>query len=70
MLPIGTRVTIQSVDHLAHNGQPKRTHLRLLGRTGVVTMHDDGMNVISGLGRFERFLGYWTFDDDQLTPAS
>lgn len=67
MIPIGTRVTVTAVHH---DGEPKRPE-RLIGRTGTVTEHldgDDCPNVVEGLNRFERFLGVWTFHDDELTP--
>jgi hypothetical protein len=60
MLPLGTRVTIRSVDHLKH---PK-LHRNLIGRLAVVGDHDNGMNILTGTGWVIR--GYLAFADDHL----
>ncbi|MBY8877519.1 hypothetical protein [Actinacidiphila acidipaludis] len=65
MLPIGTRVTITSVDHLAVDGaKPPR---RLIGRRAIVTDHENGMNIVSGLTLTEWFAGHYVFGDDHVT---
>ncbi len=61
MLPTGTRVTIRSVDHLAN---PKK-HRHLIGRLGVVGDHENGMNIVTGIGWV--ITGYYAFADDDLT---
>lgn len=63
MLPLGTRVTITSVDHLA---KPHRMQ-HLIGRTAVVGDHDDGMNILTGTGWVIR--GYLAFPDHALTTT-
>jgi hypothetical protein len=61
MLPLGTRVTIQSVDHLA---KPHRLK-HLIGRTAVVGDHENGMNILTGTGWV--ITGYYAFPDHALT---
>ncbi len=61
MLPIGTRVTIRSVDHLA---KPHK-HRNLIGREGIVGDHDGGMNIVTAIGSV--IGGYYAFADDDLT---
>lgn len=61
MHPTGTRVTIRSVDHLA---KPAKLQ-HLIGRQGVVGDHDNGMNVVTGIGW--TLTGYYVFPDSALT---
>ena len=61
MYPTGTRVTIRSVDHLAKPGKLRH----LVGREGVVGDHDNGMNIITGIGWV--ITGYYAFPDSALT---
>lgn len=64
MLPIGTRVTVKSVDHLGRYKRPTR----FIGRSGVVSDHtDDGMNELTGL--FPGDLIRYVFADEHLTVA-
>lgn len=65
MLPIGTRTTVICVDHLGAYRKPKR----LIGRTGVVVGHRDGMNLVAELTRLERVTGVWLFDDSDVIPG-
>ncbi len=67
MYPIGTRVTVTSV-----NDDSRPAAHKVIGRTGVVVEHDlgdDCPNVVRGVGRFERLLGLWQFADDELAPT-
>lgn len=59
--PLGTRVTIRSVDHLPN---PRR-HRHLIGRAGVVGDHENGMNILTGTGWV--ITGHYAFADDHLT---
>jgi len=64
MLPIGTRVTVKSVDHLGRLKRPTR----LIGKSGVVSDHtDDGMNELTG--QFPGDLVRWVFADEHLEVA-
>jgi len=64
MLPIGTRVTVKSVDHLGRLKRPTR----FIGRSGVVSGHnDDGMNELTGL--FPGNVVRWVFGDEHLEVA-
>lgn len=68
MYPIGTKVVIRSVDHLGREGRPPR---RLLGKTGVVTFHDDGMHEVAVIHGFKGRgvsigLIRWMFDTEHL----
>lgn len=63
MYPIGTRVTVQSVDHLP-GGKPS-----LIGRTGTVIGHENDMNLVAGLTRFDRVTGVRAFADTHLAVA-
>lgn len=66
MLPIGTEVVIESVDHLGRWLAPAY----LVGQTGVVAGHDDtGMNIVTGLSRLERLAGLRRFADDHITAT-
>lgn len=56
--PAGARVTIRSVDHLPK--APKH----LIGRAGVVGDHENGMNIVTGLGWV--ITGYYAFADGDL----
>lgn len=68
VFPVGTRVTVTSVDHLGRFGFHPR---RLIGHTGVVEDHEqvDGfppMNLVAGLtGKNE----LWPMSDNDITPA-
>lgn len=61
MLRTGTCVTITSVDHLP---KPSK-HRNLIGRQGIVGDHENGMNIITGIGSVVG--GYYAFPDDALT---
>lgn len=66
MLPIGTEVVIESVDHLGRWFAPGH----LVGQTGVVAGHDeDGMNIVTGLSRVERLAGLRRFADEHVTAT-
>lgn len=63
MYPIGTRVRIQSVDHLGRFRRPKR----LLQRTGrVIAHHADGYHEVEGLVRAPIT---YVFPPDTITAA-
>jgi len=65
MLPTGTRVTIRSVDHLA---KPRKLQ-HLLGRTGTVVDHENGMNIVAGLTWHDRATGLHVFADNDVQVA-
>ena len=67
MLPVGTRVVVLSAGHLPRLRRPGR----VVGRIGVVIRHhgDDAVNVVAGIGRFERLLGFRAFADGDLAGA-
>lgn len=62
MLPTGSRVTIRFVQHLA---RPHK-HQHLIGRTGTVVDHENGMNIVAGLTWHDRATGLHVFADDDL----
>lgn len=68
MHPIGTKVVIRSVNHLGRRRPPTR----LLGKTAVVTDHDDGMHEVAVLhgGRVRVGLIRWMFYTEHLEPAT
>jgi hypothetical protein len=59
--PTGSRVTIRSVSHL--DKPHKKQHL--IGRQGVIGDHENGMNIVAGIGWV--IAGYHAFADDDLT---
>jgi hypothetical protein len=63
MIPLGTHVTIRSVDHL---GNPKR-HRHLIGRQAVVGDHnpDHDVNILTATGWV--LTGHYAFPDHALT---
>lgn len=61
MHPVGTHVTVCSVDHLP--GNPRK----LIGREGIVGDHDNGMNIVTALG--STIGGYYAFPDHALTTT-
>ncbi|MDX3229398.1 hypothetical protein [Streptomyces sp. ME19-01-6] len=65
MYPIGSKVTIKSVDHLGRLQRPKR----LLGRTAVITGHEDGMNEVALIhfGKVSIGAVRWMFNDSDLS---
>lgn len=64
MYLIGTRVTVTGTSCL-----PKKDWAaRLIGRTGTVTLHENGLNIVTGLTIAGRLVGY-AFTDDDLAPA-
>lgn len=63
--PPGTRVTVRSVDHLITPGK----HRHLLGRTGTITGHENGMNIVTGLTWHDRVTGLHVFADVDLEPT-
>jgi hypothetical protein len=62
VLPIGTRVVVRKADHLG-NGKPPR---RLVGRTGVVIDHENGMNIVSLLTPLDWITGLRAFADTDV----
>jgi hypothetical protein len=64
MFPIGTRVTVRSVDHLGGGKPPTK----LIGRTGTVWGHENGMNLVTGLTALGG-LRAQAFADQHVTPA-
>ncbi|MFF8589986.1 hypothetical protein ACF061_00860 [Streptomyces sp. NPDC015220] len=64
MYLIGTRVTVVSTSRL-----PSPRAKRLIGRTGTVTLHENDLNIVTGLGLLGGLVGY-AFTDDDLAPAS
>lgn len=62
MFPTGSRVTVRSVQHLARPGK----HQHLIGRTGVIVDHENGMNIVAGLTWHDRLSGLHAFADDDL----
>lgn len=60
MYPIGTRVTVTGTSHL-----PQRNASRLIGRTGTVDLHENGLNIVSGLTLLG---GAYAFADNDLNP--
>lgn len=70
MYPIGEKVVINSVDHLGKKeGRPPQ---RLLGKTGVVTDHSDGMHEVAIAHGGKVVIGAirWMFDTEHLAPAT
>lgn len=65
MYLIGTRVTVTGTSRLPKS----RRNARLIGRTGTVTLHEDGLNIVTGLGPLGGLVGH-AFTDDDLTPTS
>jgi hypothetical protein len=65
MYPSGSRVTVLSVDHLV----PPHKHRQLIGRTGTVWEHENGMNIVAGLTWHDRVSGLHVFGDQHLEPA-
>lgn len=63
MLPLGTHVTIRSVDHLSK--PRKRQHL--IGREAIVGDHENGMNIVTATGSVVG--GYYAFPDHALTAT-
>jgi hypothetical protein len=61
-LPIGTRVTVTSVDHLVSRKPPRH----LIGRSAVVADHENGMNIVTGLTSTELVVGHYVFADSDL----
>lgn len=64
MYSVGTRVTVKSVNHLG-NGKPP---CHLIGRTGTVCGHENGMNLIAGLTILGS-LRAQAFADNHLTTS-
>ena len=62
MYPTGTRVTVRSIDHLAK--PEKKQHL--LGKTGTVIDHENGMNIVADLTWHDWATGLHVFADDDL----
>jgi hypothetical protein len=65
MYLIGTRVTVVGTSRLPKS----RRNTRLIGRTGTVALHENGLNIVTGLGPLAGLVGH-AFTDTDLTPAS
>jgi len=58
-------VVVTFVDHLNPTNPPRR----LIGRSGTVWGHENGMNIVTGLTILGSLRGQ-AFADDRLTPTS
>jgi len=65
MYLVGTRVTVTGISRLPES----RRNARLIGRTGTVALHENGLNIVTRLGPLGGLVGH-AFTDDDLTPAS
>jgi len=64
MYLIGTRVTVIGTSRLPSSPRTKR----LIGRTGTVALHENGLNIVTGLGPLGGLVGH-AFADGDLVPA-
>ncbi|MFF9309946.1 hypothetical protein ACF1BS_03455 [Streptomyces sp. NPDC014748] len=64
MYLIGTRVKVTGTSRLPSSPRTSR----LVGRTGTVTLHEHGLNIVTGLTLLGGLVGH-AFTDDDLTPA-
>lgn len=65
MFLIGSRVTVTGTSRLPSTPRTAR----LIGRTGTVALHENGLNIVTGLGALGRWVGY-AFTDDDLNPTT